>query len=186
MGSMRIYVAQGPNGQAGFRVEEYKRPKFQVVLEAPKTASKLNEKVSLSGHATSYTGAAIDGARIHYRVVRDVRWPYWWGWYSMRQPQVQPAQEIAHGTTTTESDGSFKLEFLAKPDPKVSEKDEASFSFTVHADVTEQAGVHPFLALGGAHKGLPGHVAGVEHDLAESALITTGNTAFVGAIQNRS
>src|SRR5207247_3471699 len=87
MGSLRIYVAQGPNGQAGFQVEEYKRPKFQVALEAPKTAAKLNEKVSLSGRANSYTGAAVDGALIRYRVVRDVRWPYWWSWYSWRRPQ---------------------------------------------------------------------------------------------------
>ena len=140
MGSMRIYTAQGPSGQANFHVEEYKRPKFQVALDAPKTAARLNEKVSLAGHATSYTGAAIDGARIRYRVVRDVRWPHWWAWYSGRQPQVQAGQEIAHGTATTESNGSFKVEFVAKPDPKVSEKDEASFSFSVFADVTDSAG----------------------------------------------
>ena len=48
---MRIYAAQGPNGQANFNVEEYKRPKFQVALDPPKTAAKLNDKVSLAGHA---------------------------------------------------------------------------------------------------------------------------------------
>src|ERR1044071_9088264 len=84
LGPMRIYIAQGPGGQTVFHVEEYKRPKFQVALDAPKEAARLNQRVSLSGHAISYTGAAVDGARIRYRVVRDVRWPYWWGWDSWR------------------------------------------------------------------------------------------------------
>ena len=52
----------GRKGSAGFRVEEYKRPKFEVTLDAPKTAAKLNELVSLTGHAMNYTGAAVDGA----------------------------------------------------------------------------------------------------------------------------
>ncbi len=140
LGTMRIYTAQGPSGQANFNVEEYKRPKFQVTLDAPKLAGKLNETVSLAGHAISYTGAAVDGARVTYRVVREVRWPYWWGWYSWRQPQVQSSQEITHASARTEADGSFKIDFPARPDPKVSEKDEASFSFTVYADVTDTAG----------------------------------------------
>ncbi|PYJ62538.1 MAG: hypothetical protein DME24_03570 [Verrucomicrobia bacterium] len=141
MGTMRIYVTQGSTGQANVNVEEYKRPKFQVALDAPKTATKLNDKVSLTGHAISYTGAAIDGAKVKYRVAREVRWPYWWGWYdSWRRRSIPASQEIAHGAVATDTGGSFKIEFVARPDPKVSEKDEASFSFSIYADVTDTAG----------------------------------------------
>jgi uncharacterized protein YfaS (alpha-2-macroglobulin family) len=50
MGRMTIRVDNpGPHGQTSFNVEEYKRPKFQVELEAPKTAAKLNGKVQLEG-----------------------------------------------------------------------------------------------------------------------------------------
>jgi len=141
MGRMTINVPNGPFGQASFNVEEYKRPKFQVTLDAPKTAAKLNDTVSLQGKAESYTGAAVDGALVKYRVVREVRWPYWWGWYSWRAPRVQQgSQEIVHGTARTQTDGTFKIEFTAKPDPSVSEKDEASFSFSIHADVTDTTG----------------------------------------------
>jgi hypothetical protein len=78
---------------------------------------------------------------VKYRVVREVRWPYWWGWYSWRTPQAQQgSQEIAHGTARTETDGTFQIEFTARPDPSVSEKDEASFSFSIHADVTDTTG----------------------------------------------
>lgn len=139
MGRMRIRVLSGEHGQVGFNVEEYKRPKFHVTLEAPKAAAKLNAKVGLEGKALSYTAAAVDGAMVKYRVVREVHWPYWWGWYHPWTGRTA-SQEIAHGQTQTATDGSFKVEFLAKPDPAVSEKDEAFFTFMVYADVTDNAG----------------------------------------------
>ncbi len=140
MGSMRIYVSGGPEGETRFNVEEYKRPKFQVTLDAPKTAARLNDKVSLQGHALSYTGAAVDGAQVKYRIVREVRMPYWWGWYYWRPSRHQGSQEIAHGVATTDAGGSFPIEFLAKPDVSVSEKDEPTFVFRIFADVTDGAG----------------------------------------------
>ncbi len=140
MGTMRLRVTSGEHGQANINVEEYKRPKFQVTLEAPKTAAKLNTPVNLQGKAESYTGAAVDGAAVSYRVVREVRWPYWWGWFHWGPPRAQGSQEIAHGKAKTAVDGTFKIEFIAKPDPQVAEKDEAFFNFSVHADVTDTAG----------------------------------------------
>jgi uncharacterized protein YfaS (alpha-2-macroglobulin family) len=139
MGQMILQVEGRALGMAYFRVEEYKRPKFEVTLDAPKTAAKLNEKVSLTGHAMNYTGAAVDGAAVKYHVVREVRMPWWWGWWRGGRPQDQ-SQEIAHGTARTETDGSFKIEFAAKPDPKVPEKDEPTFVFQINADVTDSAG----------------------------------------------
>ncbi len=140
MGQMRIYTVSGPSGSVGFSVEEYKRPKFQVELEAPKTAAKLNDKVQLQGTAAAYTGAAVDGAKVRYRVVRQVQFPPWWHWYSWRIPNYGQSQEIAHGTVQTATDGTFKIEFIAKPDPTISPTNEPTFSFTIYADVTDSAG----------------------------------------------
>ncbi|MGA2555027.1 MAG: alpha-2-macroglobulin family protein [Verrucomicrobiota bacterium] len=138
MGWMSLRVEGRAQGSVGFHVEEYKRPKFEVTLDAPKTAAKLNESISLTGHAMNYTGAAVDGAQVKYRVVREVRMPWWWFWWA-RGPQRQ-SQEIAHGTARTQTDGSFKIEFTAKPDPQVLEKDEPTFVFEINADVTDGAG----------------------------------------------
>jgi hypothetical protein len=139
MGQMTLQVEGRAQGASRFRVEEYKRPKFEVTLDAPKTAAKLNEKVSLTGHAMNYNGAAVDGAGVKYRVVREVRMPWWWGWWRGGWGQNQN-QEIAHGTATTGTDGAFKIEFTAKPDPKVPEKDEPTFLYQINADVTDSAG----------------------------------------------
>jgi len=138
MGQMSLQTEGRANGAVNFSVEEYKRPKFEVTLDAPKTAAKLDEMVSLTGHAMGYTGAAVDGAEVKYHVLREVQMPWWWGWWS-RGPQSQN-QEIAHGTARTQTDGSFKIEFTAKPDPKVLEKDEPTFLFQINADVTDSAG----------------------------------------------
>ncbi|MGP8234172.1 MAG: alpha-2-macroglobulin family protein, partial [Limisphaerales bacterium] len=138
MGTMLISAEGWVSGHAQFRVEEYKRPKFEVTLDAPKTAAKLNDLVSLTGHAMGYTGAAVDGAEVKYRVVREVRMPWWWGWCG-RGPQNQ-SQDIAHGTARTQTDGWFKIEFTAKPDPKILETNEPTFIFHLTADVTDSAG----------------------------------------------
>jgi uncharacterized protein YfaS (alpha-2-macroglobulin family) len=139
MGQMSLVASGRAQGTAWIRVEEYKRPKFQVTLEAPKLAAKLNEKISLTGHAMTYAGAAVDGAPVRYRVVRQARMPWWWGWYG-RPWQGSDNQEIAHGSVTTETDGSFKVEFAAKPDPKIPESDEPTFVFQINTDVTDSAG----------------------------------------------
>ena len=49
-------------------------------LAAPKIAAKLNTEVTLTGKATAYTGAAIGGAKVKWRVVREVRFPVWCWW----------------------------------------------------------------------------------------------------------
>jgi hypothetical protein len=140
-GRMTIRVEGEPAGATNVSVEEYKRPKFQVTLAKPKTAGRLNTVVALEGKALAYTGAAVDSAKVRYRVVRDVRYPAWWGWRFWWRPiRAQPSQEIAHGTALTAVDGTFPIRFFARPDPTVLEKDEPIFRYTVYADVTDGAG----------------------------------------------
>ncbi len=140
LGQMSLQVEGRAQGNAWFRVEEYKRPKFEVTLNSPGTGARLNEKVQLNGHAISYTGAAVDGAQVKFRVVREVQMPWWWAWYRGGGPHQGQSQEIAHGVARTQTDGSFQIEFVAKPDPKVPEKEEPTFTFKIDADVTESAG----------------------------------------------
>ncbi len=140
MGRMVLRDARDRKSRTQVSVEEYKRPRFRVELDAPAVAARLGGEVQLPGTATAYTGATIGGAQVSYRVVREVRYPIWWYWRCWwNPPQAQP-QEIVHGTTTTESDGTFTVPFTARPDPSVSEKDEPTFRFTIYADVTDTSG----------------------------------------------
>ncbi|MBO94967.1 MAG: hypothetical protein CMI32_08755 [Opitutales bacterium] len=143
MGMMRIRIegAGSPGGSTHVNVEEYKRPKFKVTVDTPAEAAKLGGKVKVRGSAMAYTGAAINDAEVKYRVVRQVRFPPWLRWHYWWRPfPSSPSQEIAHGTARTGADGSFEVEFTAKPDLSVPEKDEPTFRFTVHADVIDTTG----------------------------------------------
>ncbi|MEQ1827108.1 MAG: MG2 domain-containing protein, partial [Pirellula sp.] len=141
-GLMSIIVNAGTAASIPIRVEEYKRPKFQVTVDVPKEAAKLGDQVSIAGKATAYTGAAINAAKVRYHVVREVRWPGWFMscFFWRMPPNLGESQEIAHGWTTTEADGSFKVSFVAKPDRTVPESDSPSFRYTVVADVTDSNG----------------------------------------------
>ncbi|MDQ8181929.1 alpha-2-macroglobulin family protein [Pelagicoccus sp. SDUM812005] len=134
-GSMTIRTLEGPHGSTVLSVEEYKRPQFQAELLSPEAAPKLGETVSLTGKATAYTGAAIGGAKVAWRVERSARGPIWCWWW-----EPQGSQAIAHGETETAADGSFAIEFQAAPDPAISRDFEPVFSYTVYADVTDTNG----------------------------------------------
>ena len=112
-----------------------------VTVDAPAEPAVLNGKVKVRGSAMAYTGAAINDAQVKYRVVEA-------GALSslvalallVETLPSSPAQEIAHGTARTGADGSFEVEFAAKPDLSVPEKDEPTFSYTVYADVVDGTG----------------------------------------------
>ena len=135
MGRMTLQVDGDGGGSTRFGVEEYKRPKFQVDLGAPADAAKLDAPVNLTGKATAYTGSAIGGAKVKWRVERGVKLPYWCWW---RQPPA--AKAVAHGAAVTGPDGTFKIQFTAEPDRAMPAKNEPVFVFTVHADVTDTTG----------------------------------------------
>ena len=68
-----------------------------------------------------------------------MRFPIWNWWWRWSYPTGQ-SQAIASGSTLTEADGSFTIQFTAKPDLAVAEADEPVFEFVVYADVTDITG----------------------------------------------
>jgi uncharacterized protein YfaS (alpha-2-macroglobulin family) len=80
-------------GGGSFRVEEYKKPEFEVNVEAPTKPVMLGEKVSVTIHAKYYFGGPVAAAKVKYKITRttaDARWypaarwdwlfgpGYWW------------------------------------------------------------------------------------------------------------
>lgn len=140
MGNMTIRAERLLGGTA-VQVEEYKRPKFKAELESAKVPYKLGDTVTVPGKAIQYNGVPVAGAKVSFRVTRQVRFPDWFAEHCWWRPVPSfPSQEIAHGTIKTESDGSFKVPFVAKPDPAADPKDEPAFRFSITADVTDTNG----------------------------------------------
>ncbi len=134
-GQFTIFT-KADGGNAGFRVEEYKRPKFYVDYETVKGTYKVNDKIKVTGFAKAYAGNNIDGATVKYRIVRQPRFLYPWMFWRWWQPP-SAAMEIAQGEVKTDKDGKFTVEFTAIPDLKIEKKFEPVFDYRVYADVTD-------------------------------------------------
>jgi hypothetical protein len=121
---------------ASFSVEEYKRPKFYVEFKKVKETYKVGDSITIEGQANAYAGNVVDGAKVSYRVVREPRFIYPWRMRSWWFPQ-SPPMEIAHGETTTDQNGIYKISFPAIPDLKIDKKLEPVFDYRIYADVTD-------------------------------------------------
>ncbi|MDN5204129.1 alpha-2-macroglobulin family protein [Fulvivirgaceae bacterium BMA10] len=130
---------QTDHGSVSFSVEEYKRPTFEVKFDSLKVTPQLNDHVTISGSATSYSGANIDQADVRYRVVRNVYLPYF-GYRSWTVPSFARDVEIKQGRLKTNVDGSFELDFPALPDLTANRQDKPVFTFTIYVDVTDLNG----------------------------------------------
>ena len=127
---------ESTDSNISFSVEEYKRPKFEVLFDTLKGTYRLDDKVSAKVLAKAYSGAVIDGAAVKYRVVREARFPFWW-WCRWGYYPTSPSMVITHGEGKTDAHGAFTVDFKAIPDPTVDRTSDPTFSYTVYADVTD-------------------------------------------------
>ncbi|MEZ4925907.1 MAG: alpha-2-macroglobulin family protein [Saprospiraceae bacterium] len=141
-GVMSIQASDGVYGSTSVRVEEYKRPRFEVAMEPIEGAFRLNDKVVLKGGAKNFAGNAVDGAEVKYHIQRVARFPYWDYYRSSRRPAYfnQPYMEIAHGDVLTDAEGNFTIEFTAIPDVSIPKNSQPVFDYMVTVDVTDITG----------------------------------------------
>lgn len=83
LGVYRLHVV----GQGGstFRVEEYKKPEFEVTVEAPEEPVMLGEKVTAKIQARYYFGAPVVNAKVKVKITRTDHSGEWypiapWDW----------------------------------------------------------------------------------------------------------
>lgn len=130
-----IMFIRNESGSVNVRVEEYKRPKFEARFNPVEGEYRLGTSVRVTGEAKAYAGSSIDGAAVNWRVVRRVRFPYWyWWWRPLPQGEER---EIAHGTTQTDASGAFSIDFTALPDRSVDPKTKPVFTYDVTADIVD-------------------------------------------------
>ncbi len=134
-GRFTIYTNKGSKQ---IKVEEYKRPKFEVVMDSLTNNVRLGDEVTVTGKAKAYAGNAIDGAKVKYTVRRTVRYPYRWCWWYYGGG-VSQSQEIVltTGEAKTDKHGQFKVSFTALGDEKVNPRTKPFYDFIVNADVTD-------------------------------------------------
>jgi hypothetical protein len=132
-GNMTLYTSYGSKY---FKVEEYKRPKFEVDFHKVKGEFRVGDDIEVIGFAKAFAGNMLDGAKVNYRVTRNAYFPSWsyWRWgYSPRSTSF----EIKNGDIESDDKGEFKIKFTAKADESVDKKFSPKYSYTVSATVTD-------------------------------------------------
>lgn len=85
LGTYQLLIQNNLNQGGTFRVEEYKKPEFEVTVEAPQEPVALGEKVSAKINARYYFGAPVTKAKVKYKVLRSPHDSHWhpvgrWDW----------------------------------------------------------------------------------------------------------
>ncbi len=117
------------------RVEEYKRPTFEVTLAPPANALRLNETAKLTGEARYYFGTPVTAGQAKYTVVRAPQLPYWWSWYR-HAPINTSTQTIARGASPIDAEGRFEVKFL----PEAPADSALTYRYSINVDVTDEGG----------------------------------------------
>ena len=134
------HVSVNNRANSSFRVEEYKRPTFEITF--PKVNEKYNwgDTVVVKASAKTYAGVPVQGAKVAYQVTRRNQL-WWWGAGSA-------GQLVKTDSCVTREDGTFDVEIPLEA--SLSGKDEADmsdfmriarfFNFEVSAIVTDISG----------------------------------------------
>jgi len=128
-GVFTIEVSAHFNVRKIFRVEDYKRPQFEVTFDDFAGDYRLGDTIKLKGKAQSFAGAALSNADAVFKIDRLGIGRYWF-----TPPQTQL---IEQGSLKLAEDGTFDVEFVAMPDPLTKENANRRFSFTISVDVTD-------------------------------------------------
>lgn len=118
------------NSQISFKVEEYKRPKFEVVFEPKNETFQINQTVKAKGTAKAFSGSNISDAKVSYTVTRFVN--YYRNLYSNAVSEV-----IVSGETKTDASGKFSIDFIAKPTENANKEQLPVFNYRIKSNVTD-------------------------------------------------
>ncbi len=123
------------DGVALVRIEEYKRPTFEVSLEDPKEPLRLGRPALFPGQARYYFGLPVAHGEVRWRVFREERRFRSW------EPGFGAWEVVAAGTAELSADGTFEIAFtpeagnLEGRGPR-----QVSYFYGIEADLTDEGG----------------------------------------------
>ncbi len=114
-----------------FKVEEYKRPTFDVTFEPVKVEYQVGDSIEVVGMAKTFAGAPVQNARVHYNISRS----YAWVWQFMGRGSAR-----WEGEAMTDADGKFSVPVHFEIDSDRRESPLWYYTYNIQADVTDGAG----------------------------------------------
>jgi len=133
------------NGDVYVRVEEYKRPTFQVTFSPVTETYGLTDSVRLKGKVTAFSGYGLSNARVAVHVTNrgEPRLSEGFGgdlrdqWMKISRVW-QGIEEIKTDTVITNNQGEFEISFKSNADKK--NLHDVTLNYSVNAEVTDASG----------------------------------------------
>ncbi|SHL36622.1 alpha-2-macroglobulin family protein [Chryseobacterium polytrichastri] len=114
-GVFYLRTDNGTEGYKNIRVEEYKRPKFEVTFDPVKEEYKYGQTIELKGKAMMFSGVALSNTTVNYEIKKhNITWRYF-GWY----PQGDDNENSILGEAKTNEKGEFVIRLDLKKDEKL-------------------------------------------------------------------
>ena len=110
LGNYHISVGLSKGGNLGstdFQVSEYKTPTFFVEFPQEERAFKLDEPITVTGRAATYSSMPVADAEVKLKLTRR---SWYWGWWYYR-PMRERDDEVCDTIVRTDAQGKFSVTF---------------------------------------------------------------------------
>lgn len=136
IGLLGSYSLEVERGTVYFKVEEYKRPTFEITFDKIEKTYTFGEEVTIKGFAKNFSGISLQDANVEYSISREQfsLWP----WRSGSKTHIK------NDVVKTKEDGSFEISFTPESgdgnSPLFRRKSKNLYVFSISASVTDVNG----------------------------------------------
>ncbi len=118
------------DGRTNIRVEDYKRPTFDITFEKQMGSYKLGDEVQVKGKIQSYSGVLLQDLPVKYTVKRST-YSFW---------RISESTQLASGEVTADANGEFTIPVRLEESDAYKNNDKVYYRYSVEATVTNVAG----------------------------------------------
>ena len=129
------YTITTPYGGKNFKVEEYKRPTFEVKTDSISSDIALGDEVIITGIAKGYAGNPISNSKVSYTVYRKLGYPRHCYYF----PYSPQKEMVETGTVKSKQNGTFSVSFKSKKE-NTEGINNVLYHYTVEITITDPSG----------------------------------------------
>jgi TonB-dependent SusC/RagA subfamily outer membrane receptor len=113
-----------------FKVEEYKRPTFEITFDEIKENYTIGDSITIKGNAKTLAGSNLTNAKVDYTISKSIR---------LKRDYFNNDINQINSETTTDENGNFELKFVATKDSIIT-TDIETLNFSIKTEITDLNG----------------------------------------------
>lgn len=125
-----LFTLSAKGGEMTIRVEDYKRPTFDITFEKQQGSYQLGDEVQVKGKVQSYNGVLLQDLPVKYTVKRST--------YSLWR--FAQSTQIASGEVMMNDEGHFMIPVRLEESDGFKNDDRVAYRYQIEATVTNVAG----------------------------------------------